>query len=471
MLSFTSQNYLIFLSILLCLYYYSSARLRPYLLLSASILFYAFLLETHLLFVLVTVILLNYFCGLLLMRCRGSARTLVFVAGIAGNIFVLAAFKYFPAHIFGDKAVGIVSIIGVSYYVLQALSYLIDIYAGDEIPERHLSRFALYLAFFPKLLQGPIERARNLLPQLVNPATPVYEDLRAGAILFVWGVVKKAVIADRLAEIVNVAYGAPASHRGFYLIVATWCYALQIYFDFSGYTDMALGSARLFGIRLTQNFDNPYFSKSIGEFWRRWHISFSSWLLDYIFMPLQMLLRYRGRIGVAVALLVTFLVSGIWHGATSGFIVWGLMHGCYLAFSVYSRPWQKKFQQSLALNGRLLALWQVFWTFNLVCLAWVFFRAGTAGQGIHILAAMLPKGIDVAAISAWLSIPDLSGVVPALLALVVVLFLEYRRGVADIPALFSSWRPLARWAMYYAMLTTIFLYGVFADSEFLYFRF
>jgi D-alanyl-lipoteichoic acid acyltransferase DltB (MBOAT superfamily) len=225
----------------------------------------------------------------------------------------------------------VLSSIGMSFYTFQALSYSNDIYREIQIPEAHLGRFALYVCFFPKLLQGPIERAGGLLIQLRKPFEFDYENTREGLLRIAWGLFKKVVIADRVAVIVNTVYGNAGGFTGLPLIVATYSYAIQIYTDFSGYTDIALGTARLFNIRLTENFNKPYFAQGVADFWRRWHISLSSWLLDYIFRPLQWRWRDLRLAGPFMALLVTFLVSGAWHGASWNFILWGLLHGLFIA--------------------------------------------------------------------------------------------------------------------------------------------
>ncbi len=205
-------------------------------------------------------------------------------------------------------------------------------------------------------------------------------------LIFAWGLFKKVVVADRLALFVNAVYGDVHVYTGLPLVLATWFYAFQLYFDFSGYTDMALGSARLFNINLTQNFNSPYLATSVAEFWRRWHISFSRWILDYIFKPLQMAWRDWRTAGTAASLVVTFLASGIWHGVSWGFVVWGGLHGVYLATSVYYRPWQKKIHKALGITkSPLLKVWQTVVTFNLVCFAWIFFRANSLSDAFYII--------------------------------------------------------------------------------------
>jgi D-alanyl-lipoteichoic acid acyltransferase DltB (MBOAT superfamily) len=255
-----------------------------------------------------------------------------------------------------------------------------------EEPEKHIGYFALYMCFFAKLLQGPIERSNELLPQLKSGNTFDKHNLYAGVFLFTWGLFKKVVIADRLSLFVDAVYDDVYSFSGLPLLLATYYYSIQIYYDFSGYTDMALGTARMFGINLTQNFNNPYLATSIADFWRRWHISLSRWILDYIFKPLQMVCRKYKNFGTAFALLITFLVCGAWHGLSWGFIVWGVMHGMYMGISVYYKRTQRYIYQKIRLEkSKLKHCWQIFFTFNLVSFSWIFFRSKSLSEAYYVV--------------------------------------------------------------------------------------
>lgn len=397
---FNSFEYLLFLPLVFLLFYITPDRLRWLLLLCASLLFYSSLQTWYLLAVLFAVALFTYIVGQLLDQAENERRKrLMLWCGIIGNVAILVGMKYLPflsnsavfmAQLFNSQFqpphMALLLSIGVSYYVFQAISYLNDIYLEIEQPETHFGYFFLYLAFFPKLMQGPIERAGDLLPQLKQPYVFNYDNMRSGALLFATGLFKKVVIADRLAIYVDAVYGDLGSYSGLPLIMATYVYAFQIYFDFSAYTDMALGVARFFNIRLTDNFNGPYLATSVADFWRRWHITFSRWILDYIFKPLQMRWRNFRNIGTALALMVTFFVSGIWHGAGWGFIIWGLLHGLYMGCSIFYRPYQKKLHKRLGLNKtKRLKVWQVIVTFNLVSFAWIFFRADTLADALYIV--------------------------------------------------------------------------------------
>ena len=366
----------------------------------ASLLFYAALNVPYLLVVLVLVAMTTYGFGIWMDQAESAKakRTLLW-SGVAVNVLILVVMKYLPFLSENLKAYSdILSLdaqiqpvkafisIGVSYYVFQAISYLFDIELEIEKAERHFGLFFLYLAFFPKLLQGPIERASDLIPQLKIKYEFNYDNMRFGMLLFTWGLFKKVVIADRLGLYVDTVYNDVHAFTGLPLLLATYAYAFQIYMDFSGYTDMALGSARLFNINLTQNFNSPYLATSVADFWRRWHITFSRWILDYIFKPLQMQWRNWKNWGTATALVVAFIISGIWHGASWGFVIWGGLHGLSMACSVFFKPYQKKLHKALGIEKTIfLKVWQIFVTFNFVSFAWVFFRANNLKDAVYIL--------------------------------------------------------------------------------------
>lgn len=387
---FNSFAYFIFLPAVYLLFFFAGERARWSILLAASLLFYAALKVPHLLVVLLLVAISTYAFGIWLdQEGTPKKKRVLLWSGVTANVLILVVMKYLPflsknlqalvpflfldVQIFPVKAF---VAIGVSYYVFQAISYLFDIYLEIEKPERHFGYFLLYLAFFPKLLQGPIERAGDLIPQLKKKYEFNYENMRFGMLLFTWGLFKKVVIADRLGLYVDAVYNDVHAFTGLPLLLATYAYAFQIYMDFSGYTDMALGSAQMFNINLTQNFNHPYLATSVADFWRRWHITFSRWILDYIFKPLQMHWRNGRNWGIASALIVTFLISGIWHGASWGFFVWGGLHGLYMACSVFYKPYQKKLHKMIGLEKtEILKVFNVIITFNLVCFAWIFFRS------------------------------------------------------------------------------------------------
>jgi D-alanyl-lipoteichoic acid acyltransferase DltB (MBOAT superfamily) len=468
-MTFNSFYFFLLLPMVFLAFYFTKDQFRWLVLLAASYGFYATFKEPHLLLALIFVTIISYVSGLLLDRAADDKRrNLLFWMGTAGCLLVLIFIKYLPllpafgsALLSSDK---LLITIGVSYFCLQAISYLADVYLEIQEAEKHLGRYAPYLAFFPKLLQGPIERGRDLLPQLNKKYEFEYDAMRSGMLLFTWGLFKKVVVADRLALYVNPVYNDVHAYNGLSLLVATYAYALQIYFDFAGYTDMARGTARMFGINLTENFNSPYLATSIAEFWRRWHISFSSWILDYIFKPLQMAWRDRGQFGTALALIVTFLFSGIWHGASWGFVIWGLLHGFYLAASTYYRPYQKKFHKTLGIaNSGWLKAWQVFVTFNLVSFAWVFFRAKSLEDALYVVKNLININYSN---YVFIKSNSINCFIILACSLATLLFAK-KYSNADI---FIKHRTY-RWIGYYVLLLSILLFYVENNGSFIYFQF
>ena len=296
--------------------------------------------------------------------------------------------------------------IGLSFYTLQTLGYMIDVYQGRQQPERHFGIFAVYVSFFPIVLAGPIERASHLLPQLRRDAgiTFTYENVSQGVKLIIWGLFLKLVIADRAALYVDAVFGNPARHSGVTFLAATIFYSFQIYADFAGYSSVAIGSAKLLGIDILQNFNRPYLARSIKDFWRRWHISLSTWLRDYVFLPLAYALSGRlskqryatlrvDTILYVAAIFPTFVLCGLWHGPNATFLAWGCLHGLYLALEngIKIRP-----------GRRLLHIGR---TYLLLLVSWVFFRADTVSGALEILGKIvtspgrlfIPPGPDVVA--------------------------------------------------------------------------
>jgi alginate O-acetyltransferase complex protein AlgI len=485
-MTFTSMPFYLFLPIVYLLFFLAADRWRWLVLLIASYGFYASFNAPYLLVVLFMVTYVSHACALQIRSHQDEAGKKRWLwIGIIACVAILAVIKYLSLFesegntgfgLNGTLSKAIISV-GVSYFDIQAISYLVDIYLGIEEPEQHLGYYALYLAFYPKLLQGPIERAGNLLPQLKKSYQFDYDAMRSGMLLFAWGLFKKVVIADRLAFYSDNVYNHVHDYTGLPLIIGTYAYALQIYFDFSGYTDMARGTARLFGINLSENFNSPYLATSIVDFWRRWHISFSQWILDYIFKPLQMSWRGWGHAGTALALLVTFLLSGLWHGISQGFIIWGLLHGIYLAASTYYRPYQKKIHTLLRVNNsHWLRRWQVFITFNLVSFAWIFFRAGSH-DGWYVATNLW--NLDISGIFRYGINLQTSGVYGLLLSkgnsnitlIIVLLFLyQYITSHKDISYLFGkpAW---LRWCAYVILIISISIFCVIDGGNFMYAKF
>lgn len=486
---------MVFLPGLFLLYHLTRGRIGWPALLVASYGFYAGAGASYLLAVLAGVTVVTYCCGLWLIATPdGTRKRVIFACGIAANVLTLIGMKYLkflweslaalsplvPAVRQLPEPPLLVSV-GISFFVFQAVGYLVDLYLELEEPERHFGYFALSLAFFPKLLQGPIEQCGPLAQQFREPYRFDYQAVRFGLLLFLWGAFKKMVIADRLALFVDAAYANPQGYPGTTLAYATILYAFQLYLDFSGYTDMALGAARLFNIRLSPNFDSPYLATSVGDFWRRWHMTFSRWILGNIFKPLQMRWRNWGNTGTMSALLVTFLVSGIWHGAAWGFVVWGLIHGVYMSCSILWKPYQKNIYRRFRVEkSPALKVWQRGVTFLLICFAWIFFRADSLGNGWYI-ATHLFSPPDIASRS-WgefvannflvgQSIWDFYLVVGLLIAMGAIAYLCRKRGSSNFPDVVEGISVWQRWATYYLLTLGIIFGGMFDNGTFIYFQF
>jgi alginate O-acetyltransferase complex protein AlgI len=473
-MTFTSPSYFLFLPVVYLVFYFSPDRWRWLVLLTASYGFYTSFKAPYLVAILLIVTGISYACGLRIAAHQDDAiRKRWLWIGSFACVVILALMKYLPFlesganSIFGFNSsfsAPLISI-GVSYFTFQAISYLADIYLEIEEPEHHFGRFALYMAFFPKLLQGPIERAGGLLPQLKQPYQFDYDAMRSGMMLFTWGLFKKLVVTNRLALYTDQVYNNVHNFTGLSLIVGTYAYALQIYFDFSAYTDMARGTGLMFGINLTENFNSPYMATSIADFWRRWHISFSSWILDYIFKPLQMGWRNWGQAGTALALIITFLASGIWHGASKCFVIWGLIHGIYLASSTYYRPYQKRFYKWLGVEKSLwLKWWQVFVTFNLVSLAWVFFRAPDLKTAWYVISNLFYgyKGLRSGLLFSLGNIELLTTIVTIFLALSFKNIFYSKKRFDNI---------LIRYMTYITLICIIVLFSLYDNNNFIYLRF
>lgn len=470
---FNSLEYFFFLPVTWLIFLLSPQRWRWLVLLFASLGFYWAHKAYYLLLTLGFVAAASYYVGVKLGKTAKGNRNILLWQGIFANLLVLVLLKYLPSlltilHVEGGYPFQLGSI-GVSFFVFQAISYLVDIYLEKIDPEPSFGYLFLSLAFFPKLLQGPIERSGDLLPQLHAPYCFRYGDARRGALLFLWGLFKKVVVADRLALYTSNVYGNVHAFSGLPLLLATYMFAFEIYLDFSAYTDMALGAARLFGVRLTQNFRNPYGATSIAEFWRRWHITFSQWLLDYIFKPLQVSWRRYGTGGVILALMFTFVFSGLWHGVTWGFLVWGILHGLYLTSSFLYRPLQKRIHALFPLMGSgIHKLVQLGITFHLVAFSWIFFRAASLSDAVYVVTHLFRPSTSLR--TYLLGKSNSTELLITILSLSVVAGVGLVPAKADLPRLFS-WPGWFRWAVYCLLLLGTSLLYFDKDRPFIYLQF
>lgn len=408
-MSFLSPTYFLFFPSVALVYFLLPQRVRNVWLLGCSWFFYLCAGPAYFPFLL-GVCLVTYFGAISLEK---KPRKWVLVLLLCLFIGMLFLFKYlaFAAGLV-SRILGMVGLdwtgtvpslllpAGISFYLFTAMGYLIDVYRGKCPAQRRFVHCALFLSFFPSLLSGPIGRANTILPQLEQPHTFRYDQLKEGLLRFLWGAFKKLVLADRLATVVDTVFAAPEQFGSFQVIAAACAFSVQIYCDFSAYSDMAIGSAKAMGFTLTENFRTPYFSRSIGEFWRRWHISLSSWFRDYLYIPLGGNRRGTGR--KYLNLLIVFAVSGLWHGAALSFLVWGLLNGLYQVAGSITAPLRQQLRSRIGLSADSLPVqaWQMVCVFALSTVAWVFFEAGSLSAGIAVLRGMLNPVLWVAPLSA-----------------------------------------------------------------------
>lgn len=402
---FNSIEFFLFSLVVFPTYFILPKKLRWILLLATSLFFYGFWKVEYLGLIFISAIT-DFFCARKMSETSDNKkRKLLLWLSLFVNLGVLGVFKYFnffldtidditgnPA---GFSSVNLILPMGISFYTFQTLAYTIDVYRKEIVPERNFGIFSLYVTFFPQLVAGPIERASHLLPQLRTGHSFSTDRFVFGFRLVLWGLFKKVVVADRLSTFVNPVYAASDSYNGLILLIATVFFAIQIYCDFSGYSDMAIGLARILGVDLMRNFRTPYFSESIGEFWSRWHISLSTWFRDYVYIPLGG--NRVGRLRWNVNIFIVFLVSGLWHGANWTFVAWGALHGCYLVIENLSKPLFHKWS-AIAIVRPL----RVLVCFTLVLIGWVFFRASDIKNAIFILNEIASMSILEMKDFAWI---------------------------------------------------------------------
>ena len=472
---FNSLAYLIFFPIVITCYFILPFKLRWVWLLAASYYFYMSW-NIDLIYLILLTTLISYICAILIERTADIRLKKIFLTtALVSSLGVLFSFKYFNflsraltgfINIFSvnmpEYALDLILPIGISFYTFQTLSYVIDVYRGKVKAELHFGYYALFVSFFPQLVAGPIERPENLLPQLRAKHTPDALEFNEGLQIALRGFFKKLVVADLSAGYVNAVYNNPEEAVGLTVIIASLLFAVQIYGDFSGYTDIAVGCARMMGIRMTQNFNLPYSAKSIREFWSRWHISLSTWFRDYLYIPLGgnrcSVPRYLANI------FTVFVVSGLWHGAEWTFIIWGGLHGLYQIAGHLTRNTRDKLYSLFRIdkNGKAAGIWQTFFTFMLVLFAWLFFRANNV-QELGVLLNKLVFSWDI-------SLSSLSSIGYGAVQIAVTLLSVYIMRILDhTPRVLSSNRYiLAVWTIAAAWL--ILLTGDGA-GEFIYFQF
>ena len=466
---FNSLEFWIFFSLVLLFSRLLPRRPRNLLLLGASYLFYMWW-DARFIVLIVASTLVDFLVGRSLHNARGRSRWWLLIASLAANLGLLGFFKYYNflagslAGLLGISArtlhLDIILPVGISFYTFQSMSYTIDIYRGKLEPVKRLTDFALYVAFFPQLVAGPIVRAREFFPQLFQWRPPSHERTEKGISLILVGLVKKMVLADNFARISDLYFGDVAAHPGAWAAwSATFAFGMQIFFDFSGYTDIARGCGRLLGYEFPVNFRRPYLAGSITEFWRRWHISLSSWLRDYLYIPLGG--NRRGSWTTYENLMVTMLLGGLWHGASWNFVLWGGYHGLLLA----GERWVRDRFQGLSIPEWLrlgLVPFRTAATFILVMVGWVFFRASSFQDSFAVLNSMfLWDSVGSALLPAGL-------VLAAVLTLFVALAEEHRSLLANLH-LGPVWTRVSTYAF---LLIVLELFSVTGEEiPFVYFQF
>ncbi len=485
-MTFNSYLFLLFFPVVVSVYFMMPFKWRWLWLLLASCYFYMAFIPVYIL-ILALLILIDYTAAIFIENLNGKRRKVVLWLSIFSTCAVLFVFKYFDffnasgswiasrlGWNYPVKNISLILPLGLSFHTFQSLGYVVDVYRGKQKAQRHLGIYALYVMFFPQLVAGPIERACHLLPQFFQKYE--FDTLRVshGLKLMVWGMFQKVVIADRLAILVNRVYANPSDFGPASLIIATIFFAFQIYCDFSGYSDIAIGAAEVLGFKLMKNFERPYLARSIGDFWHRWHISLSTWFRDYLYIPLggnhANLWRWRFNI------FITFLVSGLWHGANWTFVVWGALHGLYYLFSKATKTFRERCALALgfAQMPALHKIFQTLITFSLVCFAWIFFRANNLNDAVFIVTQIF---------AGWGKVqnPGMQGqndigltVSEFIFATGLIVFLVWVNILGqkeDVRVVLSRNHPAIRMAVYTFMVLFIMNFGIDVSIPFIYFQF
>lgn len=483
---FNSLEFLIFFPVVVIIHFVLPYRYRWVFLLGASYYFYM-CWRIEYIFLIITSTLVDYYAAIKIANSSTNSKQKKFLAlSLLINFGILFTFKYF--NFFNDSfgaffkyfnidysipGINVILPVGISFYTFQTLSYTLEVYQGKAKPEKHPGKFALYVAFFPQLVAGPIERPNRLLPQFYQKHQFDYQRVTDGLKLITWGFFKKLVIADNVAFYVNMVYNDPSNYQGIPIIIATYLFAFQIYCDFSGYSDIAIGSAQVMGYNLMENFKRPYLARSIPEFWKRWHISLSTWFRDYLYFPLggNRVVKWRWYFNV----LIVFVVSGLWHGANWTFIVWGGLNGVYYIISGALKSKKEKLYKILYIDRfhRIHKIVEIFITFHLICFSWIIFRANSLSDAWLLIKNMFLIHSSKFSID---RIYVKFGIFQVPIAIFVsIIFLVCIDGLQERVSIrqFLSKQPFwLRWAAYYAILMVITIFGAFSlQQEFIYFQF
>jgi len=483
---FNSIEYILFLIVLLPIYFLIKQKYRWIVLLVFSYFFYMCWNVTYILLILFTTAM-NFTMSLLMDRAKNkAARTTCFLLALLTSLGLLFYFKYFNFALtiingalalvktdFVFNSVNILLPVGISFFTLQTLSYTIDVYTKKRGVEKHFGIFALYVSFFPQLVAGPIERSENLLPQFYETHKFSFERFKTGLYKMLVGYFMKMVIADRLSISVDMVYSDPSAYQGPLIVLATIAFAIQIYCDFAGYSLIAIGTAEILGYRLMQNFNAPYLAKSVREFWSRWHISLTTWLRDYIYIPMGG--NRKGAARQYINILIVFAISGLWHGASFAFIIWGLLHAVYQIAERGMQTWTDKMSHSQrrvvrgAFNG-----FSHLSTLLLVVFAWIFFRAGTLASAVAVISNIFTATPVPFTQYGFLVSLYLSDEVVALGSIGLLFALEIINQKRNLVEWLSQKPLLCQYSFIVVAILTIVVFGVYgptADNAFIYFQF
>ena len=477
---FNSLEFAIFLIIVFAVFWVCKERFRPHILMLSSFYFYMQWKAEYLLLI-IAIILISYLCAVGIAKYKekdGSIKMQKFLValnclGCLGLLFYFKYFNFLSESISsflqgfnipnGTLLIDVILPVGISFYTFQTVGYVIDVYRGDTKAEKDIVTYAAFVSFFPQLVAGPIERSTNLLPQIKKEHVFDYKEATYGLKLMAWGYYKKLVISDVLAPYIDRLYGDIHSHTGIDLIIGAVFFSIMIYCDFSGYSDIAIGTARLFGIKLMKNFDSPFFSKSVEECWRRWHISLSGWFRDYLYIPMG-----GGRKGLLRKYfnwLVVFAASGLWHGAAWHFVIWGVSQGIFqILENIFKKP-LKKFREN-----KIGAVIATIVTFSLFTLSCIFFRAQSVSDGVYSITHLF-EGFGSAAyfknnLELWL----LPSIVIAFTILLLAVY-DYASLKMDVIAWISEKPKAVRYTVYAGLLLIIMLFKASSKAEFVYFQF
>ena len=502
---FNSIQFLFFFAIVAAAFFFVSHYIKKnwvsqVLLLVASLYFYMCAKPVYVVFLLIS-ILITWTSGLLMEGRSVARKRLVLVLSLVSNLGILFFFKYY--NFFAKTLSSLSSLaqmpvdmptlnillpIGISFYTFQVLGYAIDVYKGKINAEHNFLTYALFVSFFPQILSGPIGRAGPLIPQFKVNHEFEYQRVTDGLKIAAWGMFKKVVIADRLAQYVSNTYDNAYSTSGLSLLIAMLFYSFQILCDFSGYSDMAQGTAKVLGFNIIANFRRPYFAKSVADFWHRWHISLSTWFRDYIYFPLGGSRVKRHRLYFNI--MVTFIISGLWHGSAWNFIIWGFLLGVFQVCGNATRGICGNVRKTIGIrdDSRLLAYWRICFTFTLISITWVFFRNSSIKRAVFILKHVCTVPLECITLvrqqffgvkTGQASI--LSGIIPqdfgtvnfvlSLLVIFLVVLVDALQRTKPGVNRIREMPVVLRWSIYFILIMGILLFGMFGKSEFIYFKF